>query len=240
VNILCAPHSMATYFRDDPSEPTTEPSKKLLPSLGSGDKLDNHHPTRDPAIIGAEKLIALNPKLIHSRASYPSHVQSLSSPSSKFELNKHSRRLNNGLDGLTNIHTSSSSRTVRNSNRLATEQIEPDLSRHPGTTNNGQYFKSDRRPTLDSVMAHNTPERLKGQLKTSNGSSDPVSYTLTTACIGSSPSQITHHQLPSNNHLRHPTPNIQNNQNRSNHPTSLYPSVPISVNYHERVKSQLA
>ncbi|EFP89936.1 uncharacterized protein PGTG_16224 [Puccinia graminis f. sp. tritici CRL 75-36-700-3] len=237
VNILCAPQSMATYFRDDPYEPTTEPSKKLLPSLGSGDKLDNHHNlARDPAIIGAEKLIALNPKLIHSRASYPSQVQSLSSPSSKL----HSRRLNNGLDGLTNIHTSSSSRTVRNSNRLTSEQIEPDLSRLPGTTNNGQYFKSDRRPTLDSVMAHNTPERLKGQLKTSNGSSDPVSYTLTTACIGSSPSQTTHHQLPSNNHLRHQTPNIQNNQNRSNHPTPLYPSVPISVNYHERVKSQLA
>ncbi|OAV99794.1 hypothetical protein, variant [Puccinia triticina 1-1 BBBD Race 1] len=236
VNILCAPHNMATYFRDDPSEPATELSKKLAATLGSPDKLDNQHSARDPAIIGAEKLIALNPKLAHSRGSYPSQAQSLSSPSSRFELNKHSSRR---LDNLTNIHTSSS-RTVRNSNRLTSEQTEPELNRLTGGASNGQYFKSDRRPTLDAVMAHNTPERLKGQLKAPNGSSDPVSYTLTTACIGSSPSQISHHQLPPNHHRHHQTPNIQNNQNRSNHPTQLYPSVPLSVNYHERVKSQLA
>lgn len=232
VNILCAPHNMVTYFGET-SDPVTELSKKV-PPLGR-DRLDNQT-ARDPAIIGAEKLIAMNPKHTSSR-SYPSQVPSLSSPSSRFELNKHSRRLNNGLDSLTNLHTSSS-RTVRNSHRSMPEPIEAEVGRLPGG-NHGQYFKTDRRPTLDSVMAHNTPERLKGQLKASNGSSDPATFTLTTACIGSSPSHINHHQHASNHH-RHQTPNIQNNPTRSNHPTQLYPTVPISVNYHERVKTQLA
>ncbi|PLW31413.1 hypothetical protein PCANC_16723 [Puccinia coronata f. sp. avenae] len=239
VNILCAHHGVATYFGET-ADPAPELSKKV--NLVGSDKLDNYS-GRDSAILGAEKLIALNPKLMSSSRPYACQVASQSSPSSRFELNKHGRRLNNGLDSLTNIHTSSS-RTVRNSNRPMPEPMEPDMMRRMTPGSNGQYYKTDRRPTLDSVMAHNTPERLKGQLKASNGSSDPVAYPLTTACIGSSPSQITHHPHPSNHHhqlqQQQPSNNMQNNSNRSNHPPPLYPSVPISVNYHERVKTQLA
>ncbi|KAI9613536.1 hypothetical protein H4Q26_010143 [Puccinia striiformis f. sp. tritici PST-130] len=230
VNILCTSNNLTSHF-GELSEPMSEQQqiskKHLLQALGSTPLMngESNHCSRDPAIIiGAEKLIGLNPKLIPARSSHHQPSSSsgsisscqpppnnLSSPSARFEPNhhKHPRRLghnNHGLDNLTNsIHTSSS-RTVRNSNRpppsssstiTTSEPIEPELiNRIPGTLhhlNNGQYFKSDRRPTLDSVMAHNTPERMKAHHHhhhhhskanhttnhSLNGSStDPLSYSL--------------------------------------------------------------
>lgn len=106
-------------------------------------------------------------------------------------------------------------------------------------------------------MAHNhsnTPERLKayhphphllkgthhnGSLTTGGDSLTTTcglatSNPSSTACLGSSPSQISHH------HHHHSTSsNLPNNPAR-NHPTPLYPPVPISVHYHERVKTQIA
>lgn len=279
VHILCAPShpnpTLTGYARGPRSELSSELTQRLNPSV----EHCYHKPdsssctTVDPAVAGAEKLIALNPKsLLPSRtcSSSQSLLHHLGSPSPSSEMNlQHpsAPRLNGGgLESLSPniLATSCSSRTVRSSSQRHSksfDQTETNVVTDPNrtmtvTSCNG-YSKSDRRPTLDSVMAHNhsnTPERLKayhphphllkgthhnGSLTTGGDSLTTTcglatSNPSSTACLGSSPSQISHH------HHHHSTSsNLPNNPAR-NHPTPLYPPVPISVHYHERVKTQIA
>lgn len=78
------------------------------------------------------------------------------------------------------------------------------------------HTKTDRRPTLDAVMAHNTPERPRAHHP--KGPSNEVTYctSSTTVCTGS-PNAFNRHHLSTG---------------PSGHPASLYSTLPITVNYH--------
>ncbi|MBW0481638.1 hypothetical protein O181_021353 [Austropuccinia psidii MF-1] len=201
VNILFAHDNRLSSIRDDDlgSSMSTKPD---------GDELEN----------SSKDLLLAPPKKLNSELITP--FPSQSQPSSTFtrdflkEFTRSVGSSNERTDGL----SCSPSRIWRDYHLKTGFD-----SKSAVTCRTHQVSKSDRRPTLDAVIGHNTPERLKAHAKSS--SCEAIThFGLQATCHGSSSCTIKQHS-------HHHSTTITNNV-KHNHPAQLYPSVPISVNYH--------